>query len=53
MVTFKSKHQLCNDYCFEANSKAEITRDSFNISTGYLIIWHYFNKNSKEKKGRQ
>lgn len=49
MEAFQSEHQLCSDYCHGANSVSKITRATYNVSTGYMTIWHYFNYSFDKK----
>ena len=39
-VVFASEHSLCIDYCNAVNSDTKVV---YNVSTGYVTIWHYYN----------
>ena len=38
MEAFQSEHQLCCDYCHDANSVSENTHAAYNVSTGCMTM---------------
>lgn len=50
-MAFEKEHELCAEYCYEANSDLEIWCISNNISTGYIRMSDYFTENLDGKNG--